>query len=168
MDSCTYLFKQVAANAENYPKICKNPNGQHLWQSCIKKVLKEETEHIVASKWNSIDEKTVDDIMNLPEYYIDGHGIKKIIETNHFLIQQVRIPKIESPTLRKIIQIALNIGFWKGYFNEERETMNQKYRYHELQLDQLETYISKEDIKKISLSIPKSTVNRIMNNLQSY
>jgi len=35
-------------------------------------------------------------------------------ENNHFIIQQVRIPLIEKPTIRKIIQIALNIGQYRG------------------------------------------------------
>ena len=41
-----------------------------------------------------------------PEYYIDGYGNKKIIEENHFYIQTIRIPLLEEPTLRKIIQIG--------------------------------------------------------------
>ena len=35
-------------------------------------------------------------------------------ENNHFIIQQVRIPLNEKPTIRKIIQIALNIGQNRG------------------------------------------------------
>ena len=52
--------------------------------------------------------------MKIFEYHINGHGNKEIIETNHFLIQTVRIPKIEEPSLKKIIQIALNIGQYEG------------------------------------------------------
>jgi hypothetical protein len=57
------------------------------------------------------------------EYKIDGYGTKNIVEIAHFLIQQVRIPLEEpTPTIKKIIQIALNIGRYKGikeiqYFN---------------------------------------------------
>ena len=45
------------------------------------------------------------DVMNIPEYTIDGYGNQSIIEINHFLIQTVRIN--EEPSIRKIIQIAL-------------------------------------------------------------
>jgi len=38
--------------------------------------------------------------------------------THHFLIQTVRIPKTESPSLRKIIQIALNIGQYLAFNNK--------------------------------------------------
>jgi hypothetical protein len=48
--------------------------------------------------------------MLLPEYTINGYEEKIIIENNHFIIQQVRIPLNEKPSIRKIIQIALNIG----------------------------------------------------------
>lgn len=47
-----------------------------------------------------------DDVMQLPER--DDNG--DIIELNHFLIQCVRIPMVEEPSPRKIMQIALNVG----------------------------------------------------------
>jgi hypothetical protein len=53
-------------------------------------------------------------VLPLPEYTINGYEEKIIIEFNHFIIQQVRIPLTEKPTIRKIIQIALNIGQYRG------------------------------------------------------
>jgi hypothetical protein len=52
--------------------------------------------------------------MLLHKYTINGYDKKSLIENNHFIIQQVRIPLKESPTIRKIIQVALNIGQHKG------------------------------------------------------
>jgi hypothetical protein len=52
--------------------------------------------------------------MLLHKYTINGYEEKIIIENNHFIIQQVRIPLTEKPTIRKIIQIALNIGQYRG------------------------------------------------------
>ena len=49
-----------------------------------------------------------------PEFYINGHGKQEIIEVNHFLIQTVRIPTTEKPSLKKIMQIALNMGQFQG------------------------------------------------------
>ena len=51
----------------------------------------------------------------MPEFFKDGHGNTEIIEKKHFLIQTVRIPKNEEPSLRKVCQIALNIGQYQGY-----------------------------------------------------
>lgn len=55
--------------------------------------------------------------MLLPEYTINGYENKLINENNHFIIQQVRIPINEKPTIKKIIQIALNIDQYKGTNN---------------------------------------------------
>ena len=52
--------------------------------------------------------------MSLPEYTIDAYETKSIVETNHFLIQTVRIPTTEKPSLRKIMQVALNIGQYQA------------------------------------------------------
>jgi hypothetical protein len=52
--------------------------------------------------------------MALPEFYVDGHGGKRIDEPNHFLIQSVRIPRADPPSLRKIIQVGLNVGQYRG------------------------------------------------------
>ena len=43
------------------------------------------------------------------------NGNIEIMEKNHFLIQTVRIPKNEEPSLKKVCQIALNIGQYQGY-----------------------------------------------------
>ena len=53
--------------------------------------------------------------MKLPEFYINGFGKTEIIEENHFIIQTVRIPVTEKPSLRKIMQIAINIGQYLGH-----------------------------------------------------
>lgn len=53
--------------------------------------------------------------MSLPEFFINGYGNNITIEKNHFLIQTVRIPRNEEPSLKKIGQIALNIGQYQGY-----------------------------------------------------
>ncbi len=37
-----------------------------------------------------------------------------MIEINHFVIQCYRIPSTEEPSLRKIMQLALNIGQFMG------------------------------------------------------
>ena len=80
-----------------------NISAIEYWKP-IKEVLS--NVNIRATKWLSLPEKLVSDTMMLPEY-ADG----KIIEKNHFKIQQVRIPTTEEPTLLKIIQVALNIGY---------------------------------------------------------
>ena len=52
--------------------------------------------------------------MSIPEYTINGYGEKHIIEKNHFVIQTVRLPTNEEPSLRKIMQVALNIAQYQA------------------------------------------------------
>ena len=87
--------------------------------------------------------------MYIPEYTIDGFGNQKIIEINHFLIQTVRIPLNEKPNIRKIIQIALNIGQYTGSGGKKEKWMK------------LENYLTKENIKKLDSMIPEDLLQNI-------
>lgn len=93
----------------------KNFNGLKFWRS-VKPILSKSKYEAV--KWKNIPERHYNNIMKYSEYYIDGYGKTYLIENHHFLIQTVRIPKTESPSLRKIIQIALNIGQYLAFNNK--------------------------------------------------
>ena len=58
---------------------------------------------IVASKFKEIEPRLTAAIMELPEKIINGYGEEKMIELHHFMIQAVRIPIKEKPTLQKNI-----------------------------------------------------------------
>ena len=92
-----------------YAKNKRNPHfdGRAYWQP-IKRILAELTWQ--ASKWRTIPIRYTSKIMSIFEFGIDGNGRKIMIEKNHFIIQTVRIPTNERPSIRKIMQIALNIG----------------------------------------------------------
>ena len=104
----------------------------------------EKLDDFKASKWKEINQKFTKKVMARTEYKIDGYGNKKIVESTHFIIQQVRIPLQEEPTIRKIIQIALNIGQYKGkqYFN-------------------IHNYITHEDIILLSGKISDQIIEEI-------
>ena len=107
------IFNSVLDKAYKLRKA--NPtkfDGLGFWKP-IKKLL-EPLDIYSAKKWKKIPKKLTKKIMLLPEYTINGYDQKSIIENNHFIIQQVRIPLNEKPTIRKIIQIALNIGQYRG------------------------------------------------------
>ena len=69
------------------------------------------------------------------EYTIDYYGNQSIIEIKYFLIQTVRISLNEKPNLRKIIQIALNIGQYTGCGGKKEKWMN------------IEGYLTKNNIR---------------------
>jgi hypothetical protein len=59
-------------------------------------------------------QKKYHDVLLIPEYTINGNSEQTIIEVNHFLIQTIRIPLNEKPSVRKIIQLVLNIDQYIG------------------------------------------------------
>jgi hypothetical protein len=126
-------------------------DGLGFWQP-IKKML-EPLDEYSAKKWKKIPKKMTKKIMLLPEYTINGYEEKSIIEDNHFIIQQVRIPLTEKPTIRKIIQIALNIGQYKGSGGK-------------IIFDNIGQFIYRKDIVELSKHIPDVLVRKIREYLE--
>lgn len=137
------MFEIVQLNSHKLRKNNPNADGLGFWQP-IKKMLS--NHDIKASHWKNI-KKSYQIVMLQPEYYIDGYGNKGIIEKNHFLIQTIRIPLTEEPSLRKIMQLALNIGQYTGIGSNKREWMN------------LDNYLTKTDINNLSKQIPDDFYN---------
>ena len=89
------------------------------------------------------------------KYTINGYDQKSIIENNHFIIQQVRIPLKETPTIRKIVQVALNIGQHRGSGGE-------------IIFNSIDDFITKKDIIELSKYIPAELVREILDYLGSF
>ena len=121
-------------------------DGLGFWQP-IKKLL-EPLDEYSAKKWKKISKNLAKSIMLLPEYTINGYEEKIIIENNHFIIQQVRIPLNEKPTIRKIIQIALNIGQYRGGGGK-------------IIFDNIGQFIYRKDIVELSKHIPNDLIGKI-------
>jgi hypothetical protein len=141
------IFNHVLDKAYKLRKA--NPtkfDGLGFWQP-IKKML-EPLDEYSAKKWKKIPKNLTKNIMLLPEYTINGYEEKSIIENNHFIIQQVRIPISEKPTIRKIIQIALNIGQYRGGGGK-------------IIFDNIGQFISRKDIVELSKHISNEIVGKI-------
>lgn len=106
------LFTAILLRSKRERQKDKHFDGLNFWRG-LKPILS--NSKYQADKWKNISVAHYENTMAIPEYYIDGHGKTIIIEENHFLIQLVRIPKTEIPSLQKIMQIALNIGQYLGY-----------------------------------------------------
>lgn len=140
------LFRIIRSKARKLRKQNLNADGQSFWQPI--KVLLEPYDNVLL-RWNSTQETPKyralrENVLQLPEY--DSRG--KIIELHHFLIQCVRIPQYEPPNLRKVMQIALNVGQLLGTldrYNMEKLPPNLKHavkQFVELQMYMFDTYIS--------------------------
>lgn len=142
------LFTQILLYVKKERYKNKNFDGLKFWRS-IKPILT--NSNYEANKWKNISIKYYKNIMILPEYYIDGYGNTNIIEENHFLIQTVRIPKTEKPSLRKIMQIALNIGQYLGYNNK-----------HLMKYKNIKDYINVKDMNvKLSNILSKTDIIKL-------
>jgi hypothetical protein len=155
------LFGAVSEKFELLRRQNSQIDGQKLWQP-IKNLL-EPLDKVspVGCQFKPISQTLTDKIMNLPESFKNGYGIEKMIEINHFLIQQVRIPLKEQVTVRKVIQIALNIGQWKGSPNPNIEIHDSE------KLDKIERYLTKKDIDELSKIISNDIFVNVMDYLKS-
>jgi len=152
LENLEIIFNCVLEKAYKLRKA--NPtkfDGLGFWQP-IKKLL-EPLDEYSAKKWKKIPKKLTKSIMLLPEFTINGYEEKIIIENNHFIIQQVRIPLNEKSTIRKIIQIALNIGQYRGSGGK-------------MIFDNIGQFIYRKDIVELSKHIPDDIVGKIREYLE--
>ena len=153
MKTLKETFELVVAKSEllHRNNINNEVDGLAFWRS-IKESLSESELKI---NWNidinKLNSNFVKKIMSLDESN----------DKNHFLIQHINLVKKNKPNIRKILQIALNIGQLKLYLNEDN-FQKPILKYYELyKLDKFETYID----PNIKLAISDKLYNKIKNNL---
>ena len=154
------LFNNVLHKSYQLRK--ENPNtfdGKTFWQP-IKKRLETLDNHS-ASKWKTLSKTKTKKIMLLPEYTINGYETKQINEKNHFMIQQVRIPLQDKPTIKKIIQIALNIGQYKGTNKTKNISKTKTKNSNSIKYNNINQFIYKNDIIKLSNYLTVDIVDEI-------
>ncbi len=155
------LFTLVQEGTHQFKAENPQGDGRAFWQP-MKRIFGEQ--NIQASTWQALDPELVTKLINLPEY--DDLG--NMILLNHFLRQQVRIPTQEEPSLRKIMQIALNSGqYVADIAHQNRHLGLQDFNYNQSGLSYLETYISKAEIAKLSTLIPGSLIEEVETYLRS-
>ena len=88
-----------------------------------------------------------------------------MIEINHFLIQQIRIPTSAPFCARKVIQIALNIGQFEGSDTKE---LKEKINYNSFNCTELSRYVCNRDLKQLSDSVSDVNYNFIMKYLRKH
>jgi len=162
MSRLEILFNAVRdSSMKGRQKYGENFDGLNFWQP-IKKSLKKFDKEV--GKYKKINSVLTKKIMNYPEYIINGYGVQEILEPNHFLIQQVRLPIKDDCTIRKIIQLGLNIGQWSGNPNKELwKEINYPTKY---KLNELNTYVTKKEIKRLSKFISNEDVEATINSIK--
>ena len=145
------IFNKLRLKSKELNEKNENFDGLKFWRS-----LKEEfaSSNFKSKSWKKISNKIIKNVMQMPEYYIDGYGKQEIIEVNHFLIQSVRIPTQDKPSLRKIMQVALNIGQFQGKKGRSEYMKNRT---------KCSDYISKKDCDiKINTVLSEKSIKKIL------
>ena len=148
--SITTIYNCITNCATKLRQNTQNPDGLLYWTRL--KQLLSPISHISATKFLPIDKDTYNLFMSLPEKHIDGHGNTSMIEINHFLIQLVRIPHNEIPTIIKILQLAYNYGQYNGTHNKP----NYKNIKH---INTIHKFISIQNINKINQELQIHNIN---------
>ena len=139
-DNILDLFNLVQKKSIQLHKTGKG-NGLIFWRS-IKDTLKEYDSQ--TTNWSN---KVLRLKSKEKTFYNKVWNLDEKIEHNHFLIQQLRIPKKNEATPRKILQIALNSGQLKKYLNTDNFELDLIHTYKKLKLDKIETYIGLSSAK---------------------
>ena len=152
------LFNIVKTAAERIHDNGK-ADGQQFW-SGIKEILSRHDEHVF--KWKKTRTKKHDDTImtTLPEFQTFGDGECRIIEENHFVIQTVRIPRVENATIRKVVQIALNIGQYDAY-DQRHDNKLHNYKI-------LSAYLSNGVIEQMSNLITSELIQEVERYIDQY
>ena len=144
-------------------------NGLKFWRSIKSKINDIDT---TVYEWNPIfsehivPKEMLDTILrDIPEH--NSENKTKTIEINHFFIQIVRIPHTEECNLRKILQLALNIGQFLGTVRHYNGFLYScmKNMIKQLQLDKLTTFVNESVIHDINLKINQFNQKNFQNNL---
>lgn len=151
------LFTLIQQETKQFKTKYPQGDGRAFWQP-MKQLFKES--QIKANSWQQLDKNLVDLLLALPE----KDETENIIFINHFLRQHVRITSQEEPTLQRIMQIALNSGQFLATDGliEGLESFN----YSQSGLDRLTTYISEDEIHKLSSQIPEKLIEKTQQYLQ--
>jgi len=147
------LFDKLKLFAQQQNEIDSTFDGLTFWKS-FKPILNKYEEYVAAGGW----EKEIMDndhfVMNgLPEYNVYRNKEKEIIPHNHFIIQTYRIPLISPPNIKRILQIALNIGQCLG--------KGSKYNKYLVDRKHISDYISEKDIETLGSMILDEDIDQI-------
>ena len=151
------LFNLIQQETRRFKTKYPQGDGRAFWQP-MKQLFKDSL--IRANSWQQLDKNLVDLLLALPEKDATG----KIVPIYHFLRQQVRIPLQEEPTLQRIMQIALNSGQFLA--TDGLIEGLESFDYHCSGLVQLKTYISEEEIYKLSSQISEILIEKTRQYLQ--
>lgn len=155
MENLHMLFHMIVLSSKQLRVENKKASGLAFWKP-IKNIL-QQYDTTTYGNWKKMNQKNYNTIMLLPEKTVNGYGKETVNEQNHFLIQTVRLPTESNDiTLRKLLQIALNIGQFIGISDETYSWMY------------LEKYVKTDSIKKMDKIITKDLMESILTEILQF
>lgn len=123
-------------------------DGKEYWNN-IKTFLKEIDNRSNSNiKYNPNHNNTIDNFKKVIDSIPENDKDDKLIEKNHFLLQQLNIPTKDEriPSFKRLMQIALNIGQLKSYEKPFDDNILKMIR--ENNLSNINTYMTSENYNK--------------------
>ena len=128
--------------------------GFEFWQP-LKKRFPETSDPL---QWKPIGARVCKTVMQLNDQNPDGSTNTSV----HFFRQQVRIRTEEKMNVRRLLQIALNIGQWSSLPAKIRKSIVSSEDYKAMKLDSIDRYVTKATQRKLSASITPGDFNAVM------
>lgn len=153
------LFELVRTSARSLRTRNKEFDGLSFWKTIKSNLAESDFE----AEWKKLPDKYSEEILSLNEYNEDG----TMNENNHFLIQMIRIPKKEKCSLKKIIQIAFNIGQYQGINFTALEQIN---KMDHIKFDSISNFIDEKyyNINLVPDIISEKNLNEIIKKIFEY
>jgi hypothetical protein len=155
MSAIETIYNCVVKHATELRLNNTRANGLVYWK--LLKELLAPISHISAEAFLPIDKETYQRFMALPEKTIDGYGKITMLELNHFVIQLVRIPHNEEPSIIKILQLAYNYG---QYVGTREKLLTKSGTFNGIEnVDTIYKFISMEYIELIDHELETNCIN---------
>ena len=154
------LWILIINSAKTLKEDYLNFDGLTYWNK-IKPYLEEvDSSTTGVIEWNKNHDKIFDQFTEVFELIPEKDDNGKLIEKNHFLLQQLNIPKKDEgkPSFRRLLQIALNIGQLQSYQDLFDEKINILIK--ENKLSEIDTYMTPYNYSKYNFS--KEKLNQLI------
>ena len=156
------LFTAVLHASYHIQKIAPK-EGRESWQP-IKKQFADESYDL---QWKPIAAPIRRFALNMIDETADGKTITNV----HYFRQQLRIPSEEALNMRRLLQVALNIGQWKALPKAARDSVIPSHEYKKLRLDTMRRYITRSQEQTLASNISPQAYNFVIDycdNIRSF
>ena len=148
-DKIVKFFDRIVDRVEKLKRDDPKFDEDDIWKK-IEDIIKPLEKKKIT--WKKMGKDLKKSILDLPEFYIDGFGKKHRVDFNHYLMEQIRLPEREDPTLKEVLKMAFNAGLKKGSMKGSKGS----------DMDKLKYYVKKKEIDKLSTILDDNVMSQIV------